>query len=599
MSVIRGFGVAYHEGGDGGEVRHDAPAPRIDQQDSNVLPDVPMDWLVDALSRLSAEDRQLALRHRIVPLCWLPNITLYAAVDESGLAHAREHGLQVVGQVAAQDYGTAMRQVLGEDLLKQAVFRLAHGAPQWSAHQRMTAAQASLFSLVLGFCIWFAATQSAGRMFLAISLLASLFFAMVVSVRAFCVMTPLAKRKPPRMLADDALPSYSVLVPLFRETEVLAQLARALNALDYPRHKLDIKLLLEEDDAPMRKAVARLALPAHFEVIVVPRGKPQTKPRALDYALPFARGELLTIYDSEDIPEPDQLRKAAAMFAAGKPELACLQAHLTFYNPNENWLTRQFTAEYAALFEVVLPALASRGYPLLLGGTSNHFKTAVLRQCGAWDAFNVTEDADLGLRLARMGFRTGVLDSKTYEEGNTQLGNWMRQRRRWMKGFMQTWLVHNRAPLRSLRQLGPTGFWVMQCMTLGIFASALLHPFLVAHALWNLSPAKLQLDASSPLTASGIVLNVVMLVMGYAVGLALSQVGLRRLGIANWLTLLWSTPIYWLLMSAAAWLAIWDLIVAPFHWHKTRHGISALTRPGDVKPGSAPRQKRQRTTAAG
>ena len=235
--------------------------------------------------------------------------------------------------------------------------------------------------------------------------------------------------------------------------------------------------------------MARLPLPPQFEIIVVPAGRPQTKPRALNYALPFCRGELLTIYDAEDIPEPDQLRKAARRFAAAAPELACLQAQLTFFNPNENWLTRQFTAEYAMLFGRLLPVLADHRLPLPLGGTSNHFRTAVLRAVGGWDPFNVTEDADLGLRLARHGYDTGTLDSLTYEEANTRLPNWMRQRARWLKGFLATWLVHMRDPARLMREVGPAGFWVAQAVTIGVFASALLHPLCLVATLVLLSPS--------------------------------------------------------------------------------------------------------------
>lgn len=247
---------------------------------------------------------------------------------------------------------------------------------------------------------------------------------------------------------------------------MLRQLLRALVCLDYPAEKLDIKLILEETDILMQRAVAGLTLPPHFDVIVVPAGTPTTKPRALNYALQFAHGTLLTIFDAEDVPEPRQLRLAADAFAVQAPDVACLQARLAFYNPNENWLTRQFTIEYAILFDLILPALAARRLPLPLGGTSNHFRTGALRQAGAWDAYNVTEDADLGIRLARLGcdrdHRVAHL-----EEANTRLPNWMRQRARSMKGFLITWLVHMREPLRLLQEVGPAAFCAIQAVTLG------------------------------------------------------------------------------------------------------------------------------------
>jgi cellulose synthase/poly-beta-1,6-N-acetylglucosamine synthase-like glycosyltransferase len=324
----------------------------------------------------------------------------------------------------------------------------------------------------------------------------------------------------------------------------------------------------------MQAAVAKLPLPPQFEIIVVPAGRPQTKPRALNYALHFCRGELLTIYDAEDIPEPDQLAKAARRFAAAGPELACLQAQLTFFNPNENWLTRQFTAEYAMLFGKLLPVLADHRLPLPLGGTSNHFRTAVLRAVGGWDPFNVTEDADLGLRLARHGYETGTLDSLTYEEANTRLPNWMRQRARWLKGFLATWLVHMRDPARLMREVGPAGFWVSQAVTIGVFASVLLHPLclLATFVLVVLHPALPEQAGLAAVAIAGV--NLLVFFAGYVLAIVLTRDALRLRGLPGWRGTLATMPVYWLLMSGAAWLALWQFITAPFHWNKTEHGLS-------------------------
>ena len=373
-----------------------------------------------------------------------------------------------------------------------------------------------------------------------------------------------------------SFPVYSVLVPLFRETAVLGQLVSAHTKLRYPVEKLDIKLILEEEDVGMQAAVAGLRLPPRFEVIVVPAGRPQTKPRALNYALAFSRGELLTIYDAEDIPEPDQLEKAARRFAGEGPEFACLQAQLTFFNPNENWLTRQFTAEYAMLFGRLLPVLAEHRLPLPLGGTSNHFRTAALRAVGGWDPFNVTEDADLGLRLARHGYETGTFDSLTYEEANTRLANWMRQRARWLKGFLATWLVHMRDPPRLMRELGPAGFWVAQAVTIGVFASALLHPLCLAATLVLVALHPALPDQAGFATVAIAGLNLLVFIAGYALAIVLTRQALRQRGISGWHGTLATMPFYWLLMSAAAWLALWQFIAAPFHWNKTEHGLSRL-----------------------
>ena len=323
----------------------------------------------------------------------------------------------------------------------------------------------------------------------------------------------------------------------------------------------------------MQRAIAAMSLAPHFEVIIVPSGKPQTKPRALNYATQFARGTLVTIFDCEDIPEPNQLRLAAGRFAVDDGQLGCVQAALHYYNPAQNWLTRQFAAEYAGLFRVILPALASYGLPLPLGGTSNHFRLAVLKQVGGWDAFNVTEDADLGIRLARFGYLTDVLSSRTHEEANSRVGNWLRQRRRWLKGFLQTWLVHMRQPVLLKRELGWSGFLSVQAFTLGTFASALLHPFLVIHAIWTLLPDQVAASRESLLLQLATACCLSMLLLGYGAAFAINIMGQRRIGLPFSFWQLVTMPAYWLLATCAAWMALWDFIVAPFHWHKTQHGL--------------------------
>ncbi len=507
----------------------------------------------------------------------LPGLTLHAACGPAALAEGGRLGLRIVGVADAHDLIAAARGVNGRSLLAAATFGLARKMPDFSARRRLTPAQAAGFTGLAVLAAAAAVMLPLELFWLLVSLAGGLFFLSVVSLRLLCLLPPLRQREPPPPpLGDAELPCYSVLVPLFRETSVLQQLMRALTALHYPAEKLDIKLILEEDDITMQQALAALPLPPQFELIVVPSGKPQTKPRALNYALPFCRGALLTIYDAEDIPEPRQLRKAAERFAAAAPELACLQAKLTFFNPNENWLTRQFTAEYAMLFGVLLPVLADHRLPLPLGGTSNHFRTNVLRTVGAWDPFNVTEDADLGLRLARHGYETGTLDSLTYEEANTRPVNWMRQRSRWLKGFLATWLVHMRDPARLMRELGPSGFWVAQAVTIGVFVSALLHPICLAATLWLAAAQPLLPSRAGTAVVALAGVNLFVFVAGYGLSILLTRAGLRRLGFRGWAGTLAAMPLYWMLMSAAAWLALWQFVVAPFHWNKTEHGLSRM-----------------------
>jgi cellulose synthase/poly-beta-1,6-N-acetylglucosamine synthase-like glycosyltransferase len=549
--------------------------------DGDVLPRLDAAALCDALRRLPIEELNTALRTKLVPLVSLPKLRLYAACGKPALDSAGDTGLRVVAYAEAADLIAAARAVHGRRLQYEATSGLARRMPWASASRRMTRPQILIALLFLVLVTAAAVVMPMQAFWLGSATLGGAFFLSVVALRVLCLLPPVANPIPrPPVLDDLDLPVYSVLVPLFRETSVLRQLLTALNSLDYPRALLDIKLILEENDILMQRAVAGIRLPEQFEVIVVPAGKPQTKPRALNYALQFCRGELLTIYDAEDIPEPDQLRKAAERFASAPPQLACLQAQLAFYNPNENWLTRQFTIEYAMLFSVLLPVLANHRLPLLLGGTSNHFRTEVLRQVGAWDPYNVTEDADLGLRLARNGFDTANLNSRTFEEANTRPVNWLKQRARWLKGFFATWLVHMREPRRFLGEVGPAGFWVAQAMTLGVFASALLHPLCLAGSLvlyafypWLPKGAGIALTALAGL-------NMFILLAGYGVTIAVGMRALRRRGIFGWYLPLATMPFYWLMMSAAAWMGLWQFVTAPFHWNKTEHGLSKMQRRG-------------------
>ncbi len=549
--------------------------PSLDHPCFDVLPFVPLAWLDDAMQRLAGCDLELVLRQKIVPVSWIPTMTMYAVLTPAALRLADAQGLKVVARVRPEDYRAIIRRRLGARILDKAVFGLSRREPLLSVRSRLMPGQLLWLCIAVAAMLAGIMATSLPNVLLGVSLAASFFFAIVVSLRLYCLLPADRPRQRHRLkLPTQDLPVYTVLVPLFRETAVLDQLLTALSALDYPEEKLDIKLILEEDDLTMQHALARYSLPDNFDVIIVPAGKPQTKPRALNYAIGFARGSLVTIYDCEDLPRPQQLQLAAAHFAEAPDDLACLQAALVFYNAHENWLTRHFAAEYAALFKVVLPALAERRMPLLLGGTSNHFRMTALEAVGGWDPFNVTEDADLGIRLARMGFVTDVIDSETFEEANTAFFNWMKQRRRWLKGFLQTWLVHMRQPVVLFRELGLHGFVVVQCMTIGIFASALLHPLLLAYSLWTLAPSRLQVSLDAPVTALLAGSTATFLFLGYGVAMAASAQGLKRLGTPVRMSTLLSLPVYWLMMSAAAWLALWDFIVRPFHWHKTQHGIS-------------------------
>ena len=372
-------------------------------------------------------------------------------------------------------------------------------------------------------------------------------------------------------LWEHAMPTYTVLVPAFREPEVIGQLIANLGRLDYPAERLDVKLLLEEDDTVTIDAAEAADPPSHIHIVRVPAGEPRTKPRACNYGLSLARGKFVTIYDAEDHPEPGQLRRAVAAFRQLDEGYACLQAKLAYHNVDQNNITRWFTTEYAMWFSQLLPGLLSDSAPLPLGGTSNHFRRTVLDEVGGWDAWNVTEDADLGIRLHRRGYRTAVLDSVTLEEANSDFVNWVKQRSRWYKGYMQTWLVHMRHPRQLYRDLGLRGFIGFHLFVGGTPLLSLVNPvFWALTALWFISPLQVIRDLFPP---SVYYAGLLCLVLGNAAFVYTNMVAARQAGRPELVIAALLSPVYWLMMSLAAVKAFVQLVHAPSFWEKTVHGL--------------------------
>ncbi|MGH6725682.1 MAG: glycosyltransferase family 2 protein [Pseudolabrys sp.] len=347
---------------------------------------------------------------------------------------------------------------------------------------------------------------------------------------------------------------------------------------DYPPEKLDIILAVEADDQDTRAAIAARNTRIPIAVIPVATEGPRTKPKALNVALPFARGTFTVIYDAEDRPDPNQLRRALQAFSAGGDDLACVQARLCIDNTADGWLARLFTAEYAGQFDVFLPGLAAMQLPLPLGGSSNHFNTATLREVCGWDPYNVTEDADLGMRLARFGRRIEMIDSTTHEEAPARLGPWLRQRTRWFKGWMQTWLVHMREPRRLLRDLGWPGFVTFQLIVGGNALAALIHPLFLAMLIYSLARGAPMWRGDSVPVALLAAIYGATAVVGYLTSAFLGWLGLSRRGLASTAWVLLLTPLHWLLLSLAAWRALYQLAAAPYAWEKTEHGLAKSSR---------------------
>lgn len=397
------------------------------------------------------------------------------------------------------------------------------------------------------------------------------------SMKVFLISRALNEPRPTRMqtaddrIPDDELPVYTILLPVYREAALLAQLVEGIRALDYPARRLDVKLLLEEDDLETRGAVADMDLPDCFDVSVVPAVGPTGKPRACNHGLANARGEYLVIFDAEDRPERDQLRRSVLAFREAPAEVVCLQAQLNYFNRTRNLLTRWFTAEYSVWFDQLLPGLQAMDVAIPLGGTSNHFITARLRAIGGWNAFNVTEDADLGLRIFLRGWKTAILDTTTYEEATSRYPNWIRQRSRWVKGYFQTYLYHMRRPFQLARQMGPKAFVAFQLFFGATTICLLLNP-----VFWGLTIVWFATQLHLIQTAfPGPVLYLAMI--GLFIGNAacvLSMVsgcfGRRNYEDVKYAFLV---PLYWVLMSVAAWKALVQLFYKPTYWEKTDHGF--------------------------
>jgi cellulose synthase/poly-beta-1,6-N-acetylglucosamine synthase-like glycosyltransferase len=481
--------------------------------------------------------------------------------------------------VSKFDIVFTLQTAFADDLSRRAVFELAELDPHMSARTVFTAPQLiaayGLVSAALaGLALSLIKTLIALNIAFSIFYLGNFIFkGILVSIgggRSAAADEAIAIEA--RALTEDELPVFTILVPMFHEAAMLPRLAQAMRELDYPLAKLDIKIVLEADDLKTIEAARSLGLEGVFEIIIVPRSEPQTKPKACNFALRFARGEYLVIYDAEDRPEPDQLRKVVATYRRSPPNTVCLQCRLNYYNAKENWLTRMFTLDYALWFDQVLPGLERLGMPIPLGGTSNHFRTDVLRELHAWDPFNVTEDADLGIRIGQKGYRVGVVDSTTYEEACCQAGQWLRQRTRWLKGYMQTLLVHTRRPLQFARSAGLLGLFGFIFFIGGTVLAGLLNPlFWLFYIVWLVATA-VNLDVIFPHLL--LYLCLFNLLAGNGAFTYLLMLAPIRRGLLELIPYSFSLFGYWVLLSAAAYRAVWQLLHDPFFWEKTPHGLS-------------------------
>lgn len=479
--------------------------------------------------------------------------------------------VQVLNKIKAKQKPKAKQDNSEYIRLYNASYGLQSYLPEFSAANLFSGtAKTNLIKGLMFFALafMFNAQMSFAVIFIALNIL---FFASI-SFKLIAFIAGLGKQEE-QNIKITKFPVYSILIPLYKEANTLQDLIDAMEALNYPKAKLDVKLVIEADDFITIDAIAALELPRYFEVIKTPFSMPRTKPKACNYALNFVRGKFVTIYDAEDVPHPDQIREVLHKFENSEDDLVCIQARLNYFNYDENQLTRWFALEYATWFDLVMRGFERLGFTIPLGGTSNHIKTKALNEAGGWDAFNVTEDCDLGFRLIRMGYRTETINSITMEEAVNNLDGWFKQRTRWIKGFLQTYIVHMRKPGELIRNGGFKSFLTLQ-LFIGapavIFVSAL--PLLVASQFFEVTNEMYNISIFN--LFYGIAAHMVLCFWVNAK----SKIAEEKLFKTDLLFSCITFPFYSILHIYSAYRAFYQLIKAPFLWEKTTHGVTKIKR---------------------
>jgi cellulose synthase/poly-beta-1,6-N-acetylglucosamine synthase-like glycosyltransferase len=518
----------------------------------------------------------------ILPLAADDSHVFLAMVDplnQEGITLAQE----VTGKkvtpilVAERNFDLVMEKLYQDDYLSRSVSQLLTRSPDDSAFRVFSHGQIITMLVValvsIAWLIWDYTSY-----LIVVNSLVSIFYLIFSGYKAIITSKALKTDLEVELTQEDIdelddrdLPVYTLLVPVYKEANVLPQIIKCLSDLDYPKTKLDIKILMEANDQETIDAFYNTDPPEFIHDIIVPDAQPKTKPKACNYGLIHARGEFLVIYDAEDLPERDQLKRSVAAFRKVPADVVCIQAKLNYHNRTQNILTQWFTSEYSMWFDLLLPGLDASHAPIPLGGTSNHFKTFSLIEVGAWDPYNVTEDADLGIRLYKRGYRTRIMDSTTYEEANSEISNWIRQRSRWVKGYIQTWLVHMRHPLRMLRELGWSAFMSFQIMIGGTFLALLVNPiYWLMTTAWFL----FQWEFIQTLYPGFIFyVGAICLYVGNFVFTYANVAGAMRRKYYDMVRITLFSPLYWGLMSLGAWKGFIQLLTKPHFWEKTIHGL--------------------------
>ena len=518
---------------------------------------------------------EFCLEHRILPWGTVGEAYLIGAVPGRDRTHLREMLESELGPVLFADVSEDVLLHLiteqhGDYLIDRAETRVS---PDLSCRDinRLTLKRGILasvfFGVALALIFFFPNGFFAGITAVAVvNLLACQLFKVAVFLAGY--------KKPPEKpvhLPLSEKPVVSLMIPLFQEAAIANELVQRLTRLSYPKSLLDVVLILEIGDKKTDDMLKAMTLPGWMRIVRVPEGQITTKPRALNYTLEQTRGEIVGILDAEDAPATDQIERIVEAFHAAPKDVACVQGILDFYNTKSNWIARCFTIEYATWFRVVLAGAARLGLPIPLGGTTVYLKRSALKQVGGWDAHNVTEDADLGIRLSRFGFKTILVPTVTREEANNRFVPWIKQRSRWLKGYIITYLVHMRRPFRLAKDLGPRKFLGFQFF----FLTTILQ-FTLAPALWSFwfvclgfsTPfmEAFPLHWTEGLLALFLLSELISLLIGFfAVGRTQHE------KLMQWVPMM----LFYFPMGVFAVYKAWsELVFKPFYWDKTQHGLS-------------------------
>ncbi|MCO5937423.1 glycosyltransferase [Mucilaginibacter sp. RB4R14] len=550
--------------------------PRDEAYDEEVLSKIDLNFAHDRLAM------PLRIQNgKVVCLMASPDDTLF--IDFIRFTYDMEPEIILASDL---DITWLSNKLLGDKYTKSAVFELMKRDPDSSAVVTFSTAQLIVIFVIIAI-VAIGLVLSFKNTSIIINVIISSFFLVAIIFKLFLALVgsrfelhQAVTKEELKLLNDDDLPIYTILLPVFREDKLIKKLIWNLQSIDYPRHKLDIKLLIEEEDDKTFNAVKNLDFPAVFEVIVVPYHMPKTKPKACNYGLHFARGKYLTIYDAEDIPDTDQLKKVVSLFGKLPKEYICVQSALNYFNRNENFLTRMFTLEYSYWFDYMLPGLDTLDIPIPLGGTSNHFKLHELVELGAWDPFNVTEDADLGVRVYAKGYKVAIINSTTYEEANNEPFNWIRQRSRWIKGYMQTYLVHMRHPVDFWKEIGWKGFlgfnFFIGATPIIFLVYPLLLIFFICYVVFDLSGIRTLFPDWV------LFMSIFNLMVGNILMIYINMIAVFKRRYYELILFAVANPIYWLMHSISAYKGLYQLIVKPFYWEKTNHGLSKVNSPTNV-----------------